>query len=227
MSTANNLICVIPALNSAAKLPATLKSIAGVEVIIADGGSTDETLFVTEQFGARFLKSARGRGQQLGAGAEAAIAEGAEWLLFLHSDTVLSADWMADTQTFSDDPGNQKIAAVFNFRVDDQGRAARRLEKLVAWRTKALALPYGDQGLLISKDFYLSIGGYKTLELMEDVDLVRRIGGKRLRVLSATATTSAAKFQQAGYLRRSTRNLICLGLFFLGVPVRWITRIYS
>jgi rSAM/selenodomain-associated transferase 2 len=227
MSTSHKLICVIPVLDGAAKLPATLKSIAGVEAIIADGGSTDETAIIADQFGAKFLKTAWGRGQQLGAGAEVAVAQGADWLLFLHGDTVLSAAWMAEVKTFMDDPGNQNMAAVFTFSVDDQGRTARRLESLVAWRTKALALPYGDQGLLISKDFYLDLGGYKTLELMEDVDLVRRIGGKRLRVLSATATTSAEKFQQAGYLRRSMRNLTCLGLFFLGVPVRWIKRVYG
>jgi rSAM/selenodomain-associated transferase 2 len=227
MSTSHKLICVIPVLNGATKLPATLKSIMDVEVIIADGGSTDETAIVADQFGAKFLKSARGRGQQLSTGAKAAIAEEADWLLFLHADTVLSAGWVAEVKTFTDDPGNQNMAAVFTFRVDDQGRAAQRLERLVGWRTKALSLPYGDQGLLISKDFYLSLGGYKALELMEDVDLVRRIGRKRLRVLSATATTSAEKFQQAGYLRRSTRNLVCLGLFFLGVPVRWINRIYG
>jgi rSAM/selenodomain-associated transferase 2 len=227
MSTANKLVCVIPVFNGAAKLPTTLKSIEGIEVIIADGGSTDDTAIVADQTGAKFLKTATGRGQQLGAGAKAAIAEGADWLLFLHGDTVLSCGWIAEAKAFSVDPANQNMAAVFTFRVDDQGRAAQRLERLVSWRTRALALPYGDQGLLISKDFYLSLGGYKSLELMEDVDLVRQIGGKRLRVLGATATTSAEKFLQAGYLRRSTRNLICLGLFFLGVPVRWIKRIYG
>ena len=227
MSTANKLICVIPVLNGATKLSATLTSLVGVEVIITDGGSTDETAIVADQFVAKFLKTARGRGQQLSAGAEAAVAQGAGWLLFLHADTVLSADWMAEAQAFKDDPDNRNMTAVFTFRVNDQGRAAQRLERLVDWRTKVLALPYGDQGLLISKDFYLSLGGYKALELMEDVDLVRRIGGKRLRVLSATATTSADKFQKAGYLRRSIRNLTCLGLFFSGVPVRWIKRIYG
>jgi hypothetical protein len=218
---------VIPTFEQIDLLADAIVALEGCKIFVVDASSIADIHSIYLPRNVSILHCKRGRGQQLGAGAEAAIAEGAESLLFLHADTVLSAGWFAEAQAFTNDPDNQNMAAVFTFRVDDQGSAARRLEGLVAWRTKVLALPYGDQGLLISKDFYLSLGGYKELELMEDVDLVRRIGGKRLRVLSATATTSAAKYQQAGYLRRSTRNLICLGLFFLGVPVRWINRIYS
>ena len=227
MSSDNQIICVIPTLNAEATLPATMESLGSVRSIVVDGGSVDGTEALALAAEVKFVTAPRGRGQQLGAGAEVALADGARWLLFLHADTVLEDGWLKEAEAFVSDPAQANNAAVFAFKVDDDRTAARRLERLVAWRTGALALPYGDQGLLISGGFYQSLGGYRPLELMEDVDLMRRIGGKRLHVFKATAMTSAHKFRQAGYLRRSLRNLSCLGLFFLGLPVRWIARIYG
>ena len=227
MSSDNQIICVIPTLNAEATLPATMESLGSVRSIVVDGGSVDGTEALALAAEVKFVTAPRGRGQQLGAGAEVALADGARWLLFLHADTVLEDGWLKEAEAFVSDPAQANNAAVFAFKVDDDRTAARRLERLVAWRTGALALPYGDQGLLISGGFYQSLGGYSPLELMEDVDLMRRIGGKRLHVFKATAMTSAHKFKQAGYLRRSLRNLSCLGLFFLGLPVRWIARIYG
>ena len=95
-------------------------------------------------------------------------------------------------------------AAVFRLRLDDGAPAARRL---VAWRTRALGLPYGDQGLLIPSALYRSLGGYGPIPLMEDVDIVRRLGRKRIVLLDADAITSAERYRRAGYLGRSARNL--------------------
>jgi hypothetical protein len=97
----------------------------------------------------------------------------------------------------------------------------------VAWRCRVLGLPYGDQGLLIHRDLLACAGGMRPLPLMEDVDLVRRLGRRRLVALPADAVTSAAKWQRQGYLRRSARNLMCLSLWFAGVPPRLIQRIYG
>jgi hypothetical protein len=88
-------------------------------------------------------------------------------------------------------------------------------------------LPYGDQGLLIHRDLLASVGGMRALPLMEDVDLVRRLGRKRLIALPADAVTSAVRWERQGYLRRSARNLGCLSLWFAGVPPRLIQRLYG
>ena len=122
------------------------------------------------------------------AGAEAASGQ---WLLFLHADTVLQAGWRSEAAQFMAEPGHETRAAVFRFALDDGSRWARWLEKAVAWRGRALCLPYGDQGLLIHRGFYHSLGGFRPLPLMEDVDLIRRIGCGRLRVLRSAALTSA------------------------------------
>jgi hypothetical protein len=89
-----------------------------------------------------------------------------------------------------------------------------------------LGLPYGDQGLLIHRDLLRAVGGLKPLPLMEDVDLARRIGRARLMPLGADAVTSAVRWERDGYLRRSARNLVCLSLWFAGVPPRLILRLY-
>ncbi|MEQ8195811.1 MAG: glycosyl transferase family 2, partial [Rhodospirillales bacterium] len=87
-------------------------------------------------------------------------------------------------------------------------------------------LPYGDQGLLISRGFYDSLGGFKPLPLMEDVDLIRRIGRKRIDVLPVAAITSAERYRRGGYIARPLRNLFCLMLYFLGVVPEKIERFY-
>ncbi len=194
-----------------------------VEVIVADGGSTDATAGIAERHGARLVSAPRGRGRQLAAGAAAARGE---WFLFLHSDTRLGPGWMAAVARFVENAGNVERAAAFSFALADATAQARRIERLVAWRCRALGLPYGDQGLLISRAFYVSLGGFKPMELMEDVDIIRRIGRARLRYLDVPAVTSAARYRKGGYVLRPVRNLLCLGLYFAGVPPRLIARLY-
>jgi GT2 family glycosyltransferase len=81
--------------------------------------------------------------------------------------------------------------------------------------------------LLISRRLYDEIGGFKPIALMEDVDLVRRLGRKRLKILRARAVTSASRYQREGYLRRMLRNSACLGLYFLRVPPHVLARLYG
>ena len=124
-------------------------------------------------------------------------------------------------------PQNQSRAGYFRLAFDDTVAAARRLERIVAWRARVLGLPYGDQGLLMSRELYDKLGGFLPLTLMEDVDLVRRIGRRQLTALPATAQTSAERYRRDGYLVRSARNFLCLALYFLGLPPGAIRRLYG
>ncbi len=196
---------------------------APAELFVADGGSRDDTSAIAASAGARVLAAPRGRGAQLAAGA--AIASG-EWLLFLHADTRLADGWRPAVDAFMAEPRNHARAAAFRFALDDPSPAARRLERLVAWRCRALGLPYGDQGLLIARTLYDRVGGYRPLPIMEDVDLIRRIGRRNIALLPVAAVTSAERWRRDGWLARSARNLLCLALYFLGVPPRAIAAIY-
>jgi len=223
------LAVVIPTLNAASHLPVTLAALAtdaAIErdMVVVDGGSRDGTPELAEQLGARVLCVSPGRGAQLAAGA---ASTSAPWLLFLHADTRLASGWARDLLGFAADPANQEKAAAFRLALDDVSPAARRLERLVAWRCRVLALPYGDQGLVISRAFHDRIGGFRPLPLMEDVDLVRRIGRARIAMLPSAAVTSAERYRRAGYLARSARNLVCLSLYLAGVPPHRLVRLYG
>ena len=228
---AKPLSVVIPTLEAAGSLPATLRALEpgrqdGLigEVILADGGSRDRTLDVARAAGARVVTAAPGRGGQLAAGA--AAARGA-WLLFLHADTGLGPAWPAVVRGFMDAPSSATRAAVFALGLDDPDPRARRIERLARWRGRVLGLPYGDQGLLISRAFYQALGGFRPLPLMEDVEFVRRIGRRNLVALEAVALTSAARYREGGWLARPLRNLSILTLYFLGVPPAVLKRLYG
>ena len=218
------LSVVIPTLNAAATLPATIAALARLpgEVVVVDGGSGDGTAEVAARLGALVVRAARGRGSQLAAGVAAARGD---WLLLLHADTVLAPGWAAAAYPFM--ASNPRSAAYFRFALDAEEPAARILERRVAWRCRRFGLPYGDQGLLIARALRAEVGGIAALPLMEDVDLVRRIGRDRLVALDVAAVTSAARYRRDGWHARSLRNLVCLGLYFLGVPPRLIARIYG
>ena len=192
------------------------------EIIVVDGGSGDETCMIAAAHGARLISAPRGRGVQLRAGGEAAQGD---WLLFLHADTLLGEGWCdAAERHVAHFPSS---AACFRFRLDSPAWQARLVERGVGLRASFLGLPYGDQGLLIPRTLYEAIGGYAPLPLMEDVDLVRRLGRSRLRILDADAVTSTERWERDGWLRRSARNLICLGLYGAGVSPERIARLYG
>lgn len=224
---------VIPTLNAENTLPGCLAALVpgavdGVvrEVIIVDGGSSDATALIADDAGARWHICEPGRGQQIARGVGFARSA---WLLILHADTVLEAGWADEVSSFIEkvEGGRASSAAVFRHALDDEGARPRLLETLVNARSRLLALPYGDQGLLISRQLYDEIGGFKPLPIMEDVDIVRRLGRGRLTLLRSRAVTSAARYRSDGYFRRIVRNQSCLAMYLAGVPVEKIARFYG
>ncbi|MDJ0942606.1 MAG: glycosyl transferase family 2 [Kiloniellales bacterium] len=221
---------VIPVLGAPPALAATLAALeerraAGLvgEVVLVSGDGDPE---LRQRFGeaARVIAAAAGRGQQLAAGAQACDAP---WLLFLHADTRLGAGWAAQAKAFvSGTPGGERAAA-FRLAFDASHGAARFIAALANWRSRRLGLPYGDQGLLISRKLYEEVGGFRPLVLMEDVDLVRRIGRRRLIILEGRAVTSADRYRRDGWWLRPLRNLSVLTLYFLGVPPATLRRLYG
>jgi len=225
---------VIPTLDAAAEIEATLAALAAGrgdesgaqlirEVLVVDGGSVDDTVARARRAGARVISCPRGRGAQLAAGAEASAAA---WILFLHADTRLAPGWAGPAAAFIQGSPDGDRAAAFTLAFDDASVHARALARLANWRARRLALPYGDQGLVISRALYDRLGGFRPLPLMEDVDLVRRIGRDRLVHLDAVAVTSAEAYRRWGWWPRAARNLALLALYFLGVPPRLLQRLY-
>ncbi|HSE78848.1 MAG TPA: TIGR04283 family arsenosugar biosynthesis glycosyltransferase [Alphaproteobacteria bacterium] len=224
------LSIVIPTLNAAATLPGVLDALSEArtaslehEIIVSDGGSKDGTAPLAEAAGARVRIGPSGRGRQLAAGAEAARGD---WLLFLHADTRLAPGWILPARNFMATPANGTRAAYFRLAFDDNAAAARLLEAGVRLRCALFALPYGDQGLLLSRPLYDCVGGFHSLPLMEDVDMARRLGRRRLVALPHLAHTSAERYRRDGWIARPMRNLACIALYFLGVAPERIAAFY-
>jgi rSAM/selenodomain-associated transferase 2 len=201
---AGPLSVIIPTLNAEAGLPGCLDALSDPlvsEVIVADGGSRDGTVALAARAGVRLVGPLPpSRGGQLRTGC--AEATGA-WLLIVHADTVLAPGWSdAVVRHMAEHPDR---AGWFAFALDDPSPVARVWEAGVRVRSR-LGWPYGDQGLLIPRCLYDAVGGYRDQPLMEDLDLVRRLGRSRLRGLGVRALTSAARYRTGGYAGRSLRN---------------------
>ena len=218
MQDPDSLTVVIPTLNAALTLPGTLAALAWHDVVVSDGGSTDGTRDIA---GVRFVTGPRGRGAQIAAGIAAADGD---WLLILHADTRLAPGWVDAVRAHIATSPDR--AAYFRFRLDSPDPRARRLERAVAWRCRALGLPYGDQGLLISRAVLRAAGGVRPLPLMEDVDLIHRLPSRPV-ALPVDAITSASRWERGGWTRRSLRNLLCLSLWYAGVPPARIAWLYG
>lgn len=218
---------VIPTLNAERSLAPCLAALGEAvleplltEVIFADGGSADDTREIAEATGARFVEAPKGRGPQLRAGAEAARGE---WLLFLHADTALSEGWTAAARRHIAAGGAK--AGWFRLSFDAPGAAPRLVAAWANLRSR-LGLPYGDQGLLIHRALYRTVGGHPPVPLMEDVALARALGRARLAPLGATAVTSADKYRRNGWMRQGARNLTTLARYGLGASPEALARSY-
>jgi rSAM/selenodomain-associated transferase 2 len=218
---------VIPTLDAEATLPDTLSalipaSLDGLvrEVIVVDAGSKDRTREIADWAGADVIETGPNRASQLRAGAAAARQP---WILFLSGDTVLDHGWEREASHFMervDKDSPRQAAAVFRFALDEEGAAPRLLEAFARLRF-GLRLPYGDQGLLIPRKLYDAVGGHRELSGMEDVDIARRLGRRRIKLLRARAVSSARGYREDGYLRRVLNNQIALVRYALGAsPVQ-------
>jgi hypothetical protein len=217
---------VIPTLNAEEQLGPCLGALfqgveAGLirELIVVDGGSSDQTCSIARDVGAEVIETTASRGAQLRVGCEA--AEGA-WLLVLHADCVLQEGWSDCVAAHL----RRDRAGYFRLRFDAEGVAARWVAGWANLRARVFGMPYGDQGLLVPRALYEAVGGYPEIPLMEDVSLVRRIGRGRMAPLDAGVVTSAEKYRKQGWLRRGARNLWTLFRYFAGVRPERLAEAY-
>lgn len=227
MHHAPRLSIVIPTLNEARQLAATLgalRTAQAVEAIVVDGGSTDGTLEQAERCGARVLRARRGRASQMNAGARAALAE---LLIFLHADTLLPDQFETHVRSILSTPG--VVAGAFRLGIDGPSAHLRIMETVANWRSRRLQFPYGDQAIFLPADRFREIGGYPEVPIMEDFELIRRLRRLgRIAVAPRAVRTSARRWERLGPWRAWLINQTAIAAYLAGVsPARiagWYTR---
>lgn len=193
------------------------------EIIVIDGDPGRGTVDAIEEKGIRKIVSEKGRARQMNMGAGAAKGE---ILLFLHADTYLPAN--AFRKIRDTIAGGRYVGGAFNLSLDSSRPLIRFISRAGAIRTRLTHIPYGDQAIFLRRDYFMKIGRYKEISLMEDVELMRRIkrlGGK-IRILNEPASTSARKYLRDGPLYAASRNCLLRILFDLGTPPEKLEKLY-
>lgn len=218
---------IIPAFNEQETLPqliAYLNTHAGTkvgEILVVDGGSTDNTVKACEKAGAKVLKSPeRGRARQMNYGAKHAKGD---VFYFLHADTFPPASYGADIcQAIAQQYGAGCYRLTFNL--------PHPLLKFYAWFTRFNIdlFRFGDQSLFVEKKVFWQVGGFdESLLVMEDQLIVRQLKKHTtFKLLKKTVTTSARKYKQVGVVRLQLIFTAVLLMFYMGVEQRRIVNFY-
>ncbi|MFP6597750.1 MAG: TIGR04283 family arsenosugar biosynthesis glycosyltransferase [Candidatus Hydrogenedentota bacterium] len=210
-----DLTIVIPTLNEAEYIEETLGSTrtdAKVEIIIADGGSADNTLERAAAFNPTIITAPRGRASQMNHGAARASAD---VVLFLHADTELPPTYFQDIESTLDRLGI--VCGAFQFKTDDASLSMNVISRGTNLRSRCLQMPYGDQGLFMKKETFLRACGYPDIPIMEDYVLVKKIKKSgRIRICDTPITTCARRWHDKGLWRTTLANQLTILMYRLG-----------
>ncbi|HWR89998.1 MAG TPA: TIGR04283 family arsenosugar biosynthesis glycosyltransferase [Dissulfurispiraceae bacterium] len=231
--TANRGECmlsvIIPAWRESASINALIDHIGRIDplvprqIIVVDGHPDGDTIAVIHDESVITLLSRQGRGTQMNRGAS--VARG-EILLFLHADTGLPEG--AFRKICSVMEKGEYAGGAFTLGIRSERIIFRIIEKGAFIRSWVTGIPYGDQGIFISRDVFEKIGGYSEIPLMEDVEIVRRIkkAGGRMAVLPDRVLTSPRRWEKEGVVYGTLRNWTLITLYSLGVSPSHLVKFY-
>jgi rSAM/selenodomain-associated transferase 2 len=220
------LSIVVPALNEAPGVAAALGALAplrsrGHEVIVADGGSEDDTRAIAARFADRVLAAPRGRARQMNAGAAAATGEA---LLFLHADTRLPAE--ADRLVRA--ALERHAWGRFDVRIEGRSRLLGAVACSMNLRSRLTGIATGDQAIFVRRDAFARAGGFPEIALMEDVAFSKRLKRiSRPACLRERVATSGRRWDANGALRTILLMWWLRLAYFLGARPEALARRYA
>ena len=225
-----NISVVIPVFHEEALINEAISRLGNlpykgtIEIIVVDGSTEAETLKAITNRNVKCLQAPKGRAKQMNAGTAAACGD---IVLFLHVDTELPEDGLKRiSRTMAD---KQLVAGAFDLGIADKNLVFRIIERVASLRSRLTRIPYGDQAIFFKRSYFLQIGGYNELPIMEDVDLMRRVKkkGDRISFVDKKVLTSSRRLRKEGVVFCTMRNWTIMFLYLLGVSperlVKWYT----
>jgi rSAM/selenodomain-associated transferase 2 len=206
-----------------AALDAIRAGAPAAEIIVVDGGSSDRSIEIANTRGAQILTAVRGRARQMNAGA--AIAHG-NVLVFVHADTLVPPTFASDIASVLEDPNI--MGGRFDVELDELPLVWRLLGKLISLRSRIMRSATGDQAIFVRRETFAAMGGFREIDLCEDVDFARRLKRSgRVACLRSRVVTSARRWRQNGLVRTVLKMWLIKLLFLAGVSPARLRRYYA
>ena len=197
-----HLSIIIPTLNEAANVVGTLRDLspmrqAGIEVVLVDGGSTDDTIASAAALADKMVETAQGRAVQMNAGARIAAGD-VYW--FVHADTRVPRE---SARYLLDGLASGQVWGRFDIRLSGRSPLLRLVERMMNLRSRLTGIATGDQGIFVTRKAFDAVGGYAEIPLMEDIDLSKRLGSlsRPLCLKSPKLITSSRRWEEKGLVR--------------------------
>jgi rSAM/selenodomain-associated transferase 2 len=216
---------IIPTLNEALILEKTIAEVgqhSPHEIIIADGGSDDDTLAIAEKLGVRIVTSPPGRALQMNTAAQSATGN---VLFFLHADSRVDENSYQKMVAVMEQ--RNKVGGAFSLAIESKKPSLKIISAFATLRSKHLNLVYGDQAIFAQTSVFHEIGGFSALPICEDLEFYRRLMAKGPTVILKEKTfTSARRWVTEGIFFTSMRNSVIATLFLLGFPPKTLSKWY-
>jgi rSAM/selenodomain-associated transferase 2 len=218
---------IVPVLNEATLIGDFLRTIRTLarelEIIVVDGGSTDETVSISRPLSDKTIVAPRGRALQMNAGA--ALARG-EILWFLHADSTAPANAIQEMRVALADP--RKAGGCFRLRYPRPHLIYRVSDSLGNLGVKVFGFALGDHGIFCRRSAFFRIGGYRNVPILEDAELYRALRSRvgQMTQLHETIASDPRTFERWGRFRTTAVYFVILVLYVARVPIARLNRIY-